>query len=293
MEQGSNSWLEWRKAGLGASDAPVVMGVSPWSTPHKLWEQKTGRDKKDGGNWATRRGTDMEPRARAHLELTTGMDFPALLAQHEKFAFMRASLDGWNAEHKIVLEIKCPGAEDMQKARDGKVPEKYYPQIQHQLFVTGAVKCYYYSYTETAEGEREGILIEVLPDLEYIKTLFAAMVAFWLCVTNDTEPPLTERDFKNVRDADLRREFEAWHEAKKMLAHWEATEKKLADALKENPKVKDQRIKCGNFRVNKITRKGNVQYAKIPELAGVDLEPYRAKSSTFQTIVFKEVEAEE
>lgn len=33
--------------------------------------------------------------------------------------------------------------------------------------------------------------------------------------------------------------------------------------------------------LTKVERKGNVQYAKIPELEGIDLEQYRAKGSTF------------
>ena len=41
--QGTSEWLENRKNHIGASDAPVVMGVSPWDTPYKLWENKLGR----------------------------------------------------------------------------------------------------------------------------------------------------------------------------------------------------------------------------------------------------------
>ena len=39
LEQGTYEWLEWRMGGLGASDAPVVMGVSPYSTSRTLWER--------------------------------------------------------------------------------------------------------------------------------------------------------------------------------------------------------------------------------------------------------------
>ena len=34
-------------------------------------------------------------------------------------------------------------------------------------------------------------------------------------------------------------------------------------------------------KLTKVERKGNVQYAKVPELKGVDLEPYRGKPSSF------------
>ena len=42
MEQKSEEWLDWRKKGIGSSDAPIIMGVSPWKTPFELWEEKTG-----------------------------------------------------------------------------------------------------------------------------------------------------------------------------------------------------------------------------------------------------------
>lgn len=198
MEQRTVDWSEWRSAGLGSSDAPVIMGVSPWSTPYQLWEEKTGRVKRDKSNWATQRGVDMEPRARGRIELDLGMDFPALLFQHPQFPFMRASLDGWNQEHKIVLEIKCPGREDHAKASHGEIPEKYYPQLQEQLFVTGGTKAFYYSYAEDENKVGSGFLVEVFPDLPYQKIMFDKMLKFWKCVCEDIEPEITDRDYKNI-----------------------------------------------------------------------------------------------
>src|SRR3990167_10286820 len=36
------SWLEARRQGLGASDAPVILGLSPWKTPLALYAEKLG-----------------------------------------------------------------------------------------------------------------------------------------------------------------------------------------------------------------------------------------------------------
>ena len=57
---------------------------------------------------------------------------------------MRASLDGISMDQEI-LEIKCPYKpnrldSDHQKTKEGKIPEKYWPQLQHQLEVFGASK---------------------------------------------------------------------------------------------------------------------------------------------------------
>lgn len=288
MEQRSLNWHEWRKLGLGASDAPIVMGVSPWKTPHQLWEEKTGRVTREQGNWATNRGNEMEPRARARLELELGIEFPPTLAEHSKFPEMRASLDGWNEEQKIVLEIKCPGKEDHELAASNKIPEKYYPQIQHQLFVTGGSKAYYYSYSEDDQKVGYGHLVEVLPDKEYIVDLLTKMLKFWKHVKDDTEPDLSDRDYKPIRDAALAEDLKAWHETKTNLTVLEKRLDVLAAKVLEHPSVKGNRVRCGNFKISVTTRKGNIQYNKIPDLKSIDLEQYRGKSSSYQTISYKE-----
>lgn len=188
-------WLAWRRAGIGASDAPIVMGVSPWSTPYELWCDKTSTETPvDSSSWATDRGNELEPMARADYELMHGLDMPVVLAVHADYPFLRASLDGYNAEHKIILEIKCPGAADHTNASDGKVPDKYFPQLQHQLLVTGADRVHYYSF----DG-RKAHLVEVLPDHSYIEGLLIKELAFWKHVTDKAPPPFTREDFKPKR----------------------------------------------------------------------------------------------
>lgn len=292
MEQGTNEWLQWRREGIGASDAPIIMGVSPWKTPYQLWEIKTGRVEEEVGNWATQRGNELEPKARAHLELRIGLDFTPILCQHSKYPFMRASLDGWNEEHKIILEIKCPGFEDHNLAANKTIPSKYYPQLQHQLFVTGASKVFYYSYFEDKEKQASGHLIEVLPDIKYQAQLFERILKFWRCVKDGVEPELTERDFKIVRDSDLFDLFKAWKETKDSISIFEKRLESLKEKIIDHPKVKGKRIKCGNFKVSTTYRKGTIDYKKIPELFGLDLEKYRSKSSFYQTISYKDPEEE-
>ena len=36
-------WLEWRKKGIGGSDASVVCGISRYKSPVELWLDKTGQ----------------------------------------------------------------------------------------------------------------------------------------------------------------------------------------------------------------------------------------------------------
>ena len=36
-----SEWLEWRKRGIGGSDASVVCGISRYKSPVELWLEKT------------------------------------------------------------------------------------------------------------------------------------------------------------------------------------------------------------------------------------------------------------
>lgn len=197
--QNTHAWKEWRGMGLGASDAPIVMGDSPWMTPFELWLDKTGIKGKPEANAfavvAMRRGVNLEPVARKMFEEKMGYKFPPTSAEDEDYAFLRASFDGYCEELNAIVEIKCPGKEDHSKAVKGKVPSKYMAQLQQQLSISGAKVCYYFSW----DGEsKEGALVEVLPDKVYQEQLFENMVKFWQHVIKKVPPDVTKKDLQNL-----------------------------------------------------------------------------------------------
>jgi len=118
MEQNSENWHGWRQKGLGSSDAPVIMGVSPYKTPFQLWEENTmpvGYKKEKGNDFIQKKGHRLEILARADFELISGMTFAATTAEHREMPFLRASLDGWNANVKEAIEIKFIGKDYYNK----------------------------------------------------------------------------------------------------------------------------------------------------------------------------------
>jgi putative phage-type endonuclease len=194
--QNGKEWRSWRGKGLGASDAPTIMGVSPWSTPFELWLEKTGICERAPANEfaiaAMRRGHELEPVARELFEKRIGKPFPSLSAEHEEHSFIRASLDGYNAEENAILEIKCPGKVDHAKALAGEVPSKYMAQIQQQFLVTGAKACYYFSF----DGKDSTATVLVKPDSVYIDKLTKALLSFWQKVQLQLPPDHTQDDLK-------------------------------------------------------------------------------------------------
>jgi putative phage-type endonuclease len=198
LPQNSKQWLAWRKSGLGASDAPIIMGVSPFTSRFELWLEKTGIGERPDFHpmaiKAMARGTLLEPKARECYEKKVGGNrFEPLNVIHSKYDFIRASLDGYNAEYNRIVEIKCPGIKDLEEARMGRVPKKYYPQVQLQLMLTGAIACDYFTY----DGE-DGLIVEVLPDKIYQEKLEEEMLIFWGLVLQKEVPELTASDVEKA-----------------------------------------------------------------------------------------------
>lgn len=265
--QNTPEWLEFRRKKIGASDAPIILEVSPWKTPYQLWLEKTS-----GVLPATsarqKRGVELEELARQTFEKKTGMIMFPKVILHPTFDWMMASLDGIDIDGQSIVEIKCPGQTDHDTAKAGKIPEKYIPQLQHQLAVTGLKLAYYFSF----DGS-EGVIVEVERDNDYIERMIDLEKAFWECVESCSPPPLKDRDFVNRQDGDWIEASQKWLEAQKRLGELENEEKSLRELLIRM--AGSQSCKGGGVRLTRSMRKGVVQYAQIPELQDIDLEKYR------------------
>jgi putative phage-type endonuclease len=174
FEQSSDDWLSWRREGIGASDAPVVMGLSPWQKAGELLLLKTGQQAERPANDAMQRGKRLEPMARLAYVQHTGIEVSPVCVQSREHPWMRASLDGLSADGRHVLEIKCPGEKDHSLAASGSVPEKYYPQLQHILAVTGLAEIHYWSFRFD-----HTVLLKVARDESFIADLVEKEAAFW------------------------------------------------------------------------------------------------------------------
>jgi len=190
LEQGSQEWLDFRKTRIGASDATIIMGDSPWSTAYQLWEQKTGLREPTPANPWMQRGIDLEPIARECYIRESGNVVTPLVMGHHKHRWMIASLDGITEDLQHIVEIKCSGEKDHALAKSGIVPPKYYAQLQHQLEVSRCDVVDYFSY----RSDDDFVIIQVQRDEEYILTMLEAEKAFWDKVQNFIEPEKVARD---------------------------------------------------------------------------------------------------
>jgi putative phage-type endonuclease len=269
LHQNTPEWHRWRMHGIGASDAPVIMGETAFKTPRTLWSIKTGRTQEASAGLAARRGRELERFARRAYERRTGIQVEPLCLVHGEFEWMRASLDGLSFDGSTLLEIKCPlSPRDRASAQQGRIPSQYYAQLQHQLEVSGAERAHYWSFHGT-----DGVLVEIRPDQEYAKKLVAAEVAFWQLVKENRWPELANEELDLGADPKWRHTALRYREARFRLENATAEEHKLR-AMLASMATSRRTHGCG-VEVLKSSRKGVVDYSAVPELRGVNLEPYR------------------
>lgn len=273
MEQGSVEWHNLRNRSIGASDSPVILGVSPWNTPYSLFLQKQGKIlQKDNPNMA--RGRLLEEEARQLYIKMTGVFVSPDVRFSNVYDWMICSLDGISKDNSTMVEIKTANRLDHSNAEMGIIPEKYMPQLQHQMFVCELDRMHYFSFNGQA-----GVIVEVFRDDAFIEKMIEKEKAFYQCMVTNTPPPLCDRDYVEKTDS-------AWAIA--ALEYTAAVaEQKAAEARVEACKARLAQMADGKpcmgagIKMSKVSRVGAVDYGKIPDLIGVDLEKYRKAGSEY------------
>lgn len=274
VEQGSPEWLDWRKTVITATDCSAIMGNNPWVTPYKCWQKKLGLIEEQKSNAAMERGVRLEPEARTQFNERRGFPYmlPAVVESTE-FEFLGASLDGISVDHKHILEIKCGGIKLHTQAQGGIIPDYYMDQMQHQLLVTRAEKCFYYSF----DG-KDGVCIEVLPDPGFIERFLPRARIFWKQIAFFEPPTLQQSDYKDMNDS------LSWKEYSKMYQETDAAIKALEDKKDYLRRMlielsADQSCMGNGVKVMKTLMRGRIDYNEIPEIKGLDLDKYRKNAS--------------
>ena len=177
------AWLLRRETGIGASEADVIMGTSPFQTAFALWARRLKLIPAQPRTSAMQRGIELEPIARRAYEALHGVKMPADELTHPSIPFIRANFDGINREAQRVLEIKCPGPPDHATAKAGMIPEKYFWQCVHLMGVAGLPELHYFSFDGTT-----GVTVVLRRNVKLETILFQAESVFWQCLQEKIPP---------------------------------------------------------------------------------------------------------
>lgn len=202
MDQGTSEWQQWRFEGIGSSDAPVIMGVSPYKTPRQLWIEKISKKQNDDDNtFIFEKGHKVEAQARSMIEIIYGgVEFRPGLCQMEDYPWLRASMDGANFDYEggLGFEFKLVSKKEFDA---GVCPVRYYPQVQHQYMVTGLRKIILVLCV--CIGSQVRIKeVEVPMDLDYIQQRLAPTLSlFWNHhVKENVAPEYCQGDAVRIKD---------------------------------------------------------------------------------------------
>jgi putative phage-type endonuclease len=270
MIQGSPEWHALRKIKITATDAPIIMGVSKWKTKRQLYNEKISQEDNSFVTERMQRGIDLEPLARDLFTLKTGIVVePAIIVQD----WTMASLDGLSSCGEHILEIKCPGETDHNIALNAKIPDHYYPQVQHQIYVSNLEFLNYFSFDGL-----DGVIVKVERDDKYIEKMIEEEKKFYDCIINRTPPESDENDYIERYDELWEIYASQYKSVNQKMKELELQEKELREELISLSGQSNS--KGAGISLCQIQRKGNVDYSKIPELKNVDLEKYRKPHSS-------------
>ena len=185
LDQGSPDWLLWREKGLGASDCPIVMEESPWTTAYQLWMLKTGLAKAKPPSAAMEHGKVSEEPARQWYMEKKNLQVLPCAAVYDDAEFIRASVDGWHTGSKHGVEIKCPTSiEGHRKAKEGQIPWMYMLQMYQEMEVLDAAS---WDYCSWFAGD--GVIIPVTRDQElWALQILPRLQEFWRRVEEKSWP---------------------------------------------------------------------------------------------------------
>ena len=198
--QGSAEWLAHRAQHFNASDAPAMLGVSPYKTRAQLLRELHTGVSTDVDIATQKRfdnGHRAEALARPLAEKIIGEDLYPITGSEGRLS---ASFDGLTMDESIVFEHKALNA-DLRAAfraiEDGAdqdaLPIYHRAQMEQQLLISGAERALFMSSAFDADGN----LLEehhcwYYPDDEMRGAILQGWVQFAADLANYSLPPATE-----------------------------------------------------------------------------------------------------
>lgn len=174
--QGTPEWHEFRATHFGGSDAPAMMGVSPYKTRTELLKEKAVGISREVDPAAQRRFDDghrYEAMARPLAAAKIGEEiYPVVVSD----GVLGASLDGMTMLGDVIWEHKSMNDEIRACFTMEDLPMVYRVQCEHNIKVSGAERCLFSATKWDADGKLlEERHIWITPDL----TLRSKIIGGW------------------------------------------------------------------------------------------------------------------
>lgn len=166
-----DQWLQFRRKGIGGSDAATVVGLNPYSSLYELWADKQGflPDKED--TEAMRTGRDLEQYVAERFCESTGKKVQRLpyMYCHDTYPYIIANVDRKIVGENAGLECKTTSPYNKTDFAEGIVQPNYLCQCWHYMNVMGYDRMYlavlvlgkgFYWYTVEKDAEQQAALLK-------------------------------------------------------------------------------------------------------------------------------------
>lgn len=196
-------WLEYRRRGIGGSDAAAILGISPFATARDLYYDKLKIVPFDDSesNWVAKKmGHLLEDLVAEIFHVKTGYRIYQIkkMFYHPVHTFMLADIDYFvelPGGRTAILEIKTTNynAKDHWWSEGGQeiVPLNYEAQGRHYMAVMNVDEVFYCCLY--GNNEDEVIIRHIDRDRDYEEELIALERDFWENhILTGTPPPYTE-----------------------------------------------------------------------------------------------------
>jgi len=171
---------------LGSSDAPIVVGLSPYKSAMTLYHEKLGLVDKDETERAVMSWGHIleEPVAQEYAKVKgRHIRRPSRLSKHPRLEWMLASIDRFDEEG--VVEVKTSmSTEGWGEDGSAEVPADVAVQVIHQLAVTRKPV----AHIPALLGYREFRIYRMERDLSAEADLIEAETEFIECLRTETPP---------------------------------------------------------------------------------------------------------
>lgn len=242
LSQRTDEWLKWRSQGITATDPSVIMGISKYKTPWRLWAEKTGKVLPDdlSRNPNVIRGVRCEDVIRHKREQEIDDVLLPTCVQSEDKPIFRSSLDGLDSiglPHEFKAPAPSTFADVFARGRDSDAYKTYFPQVQEQILTLDADKGFLCFYLEPEGGQEAGWKVfEIGRDENFLKKMVSMCENFYEMVLKKKAPPKDPilDDFTPEDPEDIRKWMvaaEAWLVAQKEAKRYEKEANKQKEIL--------------------------------------------------------------
>lgn len=259
VAQTREEWLKSRMLGVGGSDVAAILGLSKWSTPLAIYQDKRGESERGPETAAQHFGTALEDVVAKEFAARTGMPvyisnvFFVSKERPWEIANIDRIIGGEHDDSPVDCFLECKTARDSREwgpsqeeeikagevLSDHEIPVYYETQVQWYMGVLGVKRCYLAVLIAGSDFR----IYQIDRDDDVIAAMRDRVEEFWKeRVLKGTPPdPVSQEDVKALWSSDDGEMVEASNEAAAVIGELKTVQAQIKD-LEEQEKALKTRL---------------------------------------------------